>query len=420
MIRSEGRRGIPGAALLFDDTKLPYLTADLPGIGGKFKASPEDFVVEEIPAYEAAGSGTHVFALVEKQRMTTPRLIKELARALGRKPRDFGYAGLKDAMAITRQWISIEHIDPNRVAGLKLDKIRIVRIERHGNKIKVGHLLGNRFEIKLRNPAPDAPERIQEILDALRNRGMPNYFGPQRFGHRKDNAAIGYALVKDDPDAATAWLLGNPQPEDDVPVRSARSMFMNGEFARAAKQCPAGARDQKRAYEAMARSDGNARRAIRTISPTMLRLYYSAVQSALFNEVLAARIHEIDAVHEGDMAYKHANGACFLVEDARKEAQRCKDFEISPTGPLFGHRMTSAEGGPGVLESKILGGHNLPSDSFRGSGFRMLQGARRPLRVPIGEPKAEFCKDGQGQLLKLTFELPAGAYATCLLRELCK
>lgn len=420
VIRSGDERAQVGRSLLFDEDKLPYLTPDLPGLGGQFKSSPEDFVVEEIPVYEASGSGTHVYALIEKQRMTTPRLIKELARALNKKPRDFGYAGLKDAMAVTRQWVSIEHIDPQRVANLKLDKVRVLKVDRHNNKIKIGHLAGNRFEIKLRHPASGAAHRAEAILDVLRTRGLPNYFGTQRFGNRNDNAAIGFALLKNDPKAAMDWLLGNPLPVDEVAVRAARSMYVKGEFARAAKQCPAGARDQKRAYEAMARSNGDARRAVRTISPTMMRLYYSAVQSAIFNEVLSARIDELDQVHSGDLAYKHVNGACFRVEDALAEADRCKAFEISPTGPLFGHKMTEAEGDPGALEAKILERHQLAFETFRGLGFRMLQGARRPLRVPVTDLAAELQSDESGPHLKLTFALPPGAYATSLLRELRK
>ena len=177
---------------------LPYLTADLPGIGGVIKRYDEDFLVEEIPLYPASGQGTHLYLLMEKRGLTTPAAIREIAGELGRDPRDFGYAGLKDAHGVTRQMVSIEHVDPQRVASLSFRRIRILSVDRHTNKVKLGHLSGNRFDLRIRDTIQAPLEIGRAIVDRLASRGAANYFGPQRFGVRGDNAEVGRAVIGGD------------------------------------------------------------------------------------------------------------------------------------------------------------------------------------------------------------------------------
>ena len=145
----------------------PYLTIDLPGIGGCFKSCNEDFQVDEIPLYEPAGTGTHIFFRIEKNGLSTTRATSKIAASLNIRPRDIGYAGLKDAQAITRQTLSIEHIDPDRLAALDLPGIRVLEVERHTNKLKLGHLAGNRFSIKVRQADDFSPARVEAILLSL-------------------------------------------------------------------------------------------------------------------------------------------------------------------------------------------------------------------------------------------------------------
>src|SRR5512137_989306 len=129
-----------------------YLTAELPGIGGKIKQRLEDFQVEEMPLYKPDGVGTHCYLYVEKRGFSTMAAADMIARATGRRNFDIGYAGLKDKQAITRQWFSIEHLDTPVAKALELPEgMKVVAITRHRNKIKRGHLAGNRFVIKVRN-----------------------------------------------------------------------------------------------------------------------------------------------------------------------------------------------------------------------------------------------------------------------------
>src|SRR3712207_5138236 len=132
-----------------------YLTAEQPGIGGRLKVKPEDFIVEEIPLYLPSGEGQHLYAEIEKTGLSTYAAIKTIAQALNISPNAIGYAGLKDARAITRQTLSIEGATPEAINQLHLSNIKILKVNRHGNKLRVGHLAGNRFVIRVREVTPD-------------------------------------------------------------------------------------------------------------------------------------------------------------------------------------------------------------------------------------------------------------------------
>jgi tRNA pseudouridine13 synthase len=402
----------------------PLLTRDLPGVGGIIKRYNEDFVVEELPLYAASGSGTHVYLLIEKQGLTTLSAIQRIARALGKQPRDMGYAGLKDAHGVTRQWLSIEHIDEAQLRQIDLKGLRILDVTRHGNKIKLGHLAGNRFEIRIRElectNGNDCLCRAVRVMDVLKQRGVPNYFGPQRFGARGDNARVGLAAMRDDYADALSWMLGRPGPLDHGVVRTARELFDAGQYAEAADAWPGAFQQQKRVLHALVKSDGDARRAWRAVDHTLRKLYISALQSELFNRILAQRIDRIDQIEFGDIAWKHANGACFRVEYPAVEQPRCAALEISPTGPLYGRRMTEPSGTPGERESQALADAGIPREIFVAQDGSKLDGARRPLRVPMGDARVETGNDEHGDFVLLRFSLPAGSYATSVAREICK
>lgn len=405
----------------FAETDLPMLTTDLPGIGGAIKKFNEDFLVEELPLYPASGNGTHVYVTIEKQGLTTPAAIQLVARELGRMPRDIGYAGLKDAHGITRQTLSIEHVDNSKVAGMQLPRMKVLSVTRHGNKLKLGHLAGNRFQIKVRDAAEGAVPIAGAILERLGKVGVPNYFGPQRFGARGDNAAVGLALVRGDFDEAVALMLGRTTDKDHGAVRRARDLFDAGDLETAAEAWPTGVfSQQKRLCRALIKERGRAAKAFRAVDPTLQKLLVSALQSQLFNQVLARRIGGLAEIEVGDLAWKHANGACFRVEDAVVEQPRCATFEISPTGPLFGNRMTDASGHPGEVEAEVLRGVSLTKDDIDLRGGGKISGGRRPLRVPLGDVVCHAGTDERGSFVEIRFSLPAGAYATGVLREVCK
>jgi tRNA pseudouridine13 synthase len=123
---------------------------------------------------------------------------------------------------------------------------------------------------------------------------------------------------------------------------------------------------------------------------------------------------------DGDVAEKHENGACFTVEDAAKEQPRADAFEISPTGPLVGYRMTHPDGEPGRIEDEVLAESGLKTSDFKQSGKHRVKGARRSLRVKPTDIELAGGVDEHGPHITVAFTLPAGSFATVLLRELMK
>ena len=399
---------------------LPYMTADLPGIGGVIKRYDEDFLVEEIPLYPLSGQGTHLYLLMEKRGLTTHAAIRELAGELRRDPRDFGYAGLKDAHGVTRQMVSIEHVEPERMASLSFSRIRILSVDRHTNKIKLGHLSGNRFDLRIRDTIQAPLEVGRAIVDRLASRGAANYFGPQRFGTRGDNAAVGRAVLCEDYGRAIDLMLGKPAAIDRGAAGKARELFEAGDVDGAARAWSGKFPQQARLCRAFEKFDRDAAKTWRSVDRSLRTFYLSAVQSELFNCVVARRIDSLDRLMVGDVAWKHHNGACFDVEDAVAEQPRCDAFEISPSGPLFGHKMKAAGGVPGEMETAILDESGLTMKELLLWSGKGLTGARRPLRVPLGDPEVGFAEDEHGWFLRVSFQLPPGSYATAVTRELCK
>ncbi len=399
---------------------LPFLTPDTPGVPASIKRDYTDFVVEEIPAYEPSGHGDHVYFTIEKTGIATMHAINDIARALGVAPREIGVAGLKDARAVARQTLSLEHANPDRIAALAIPRIKVVSVSRHGNKLRIGHLRGNRFVIKLRDVDPDGLATVRAILDVLARRGVPNYFGPQRFGLRGDTGRIGEALIRRDDEAVVKLMCGSPNEFDTGDVLKARQLFEQGEYHAAAHAWPHMFRDCALICRVMASSGGKPRKAVNALNRNAKKFFLSAYQSWLFNCVLADRITELDRLENGDLAWKHDNTAVFKVEDAAAEQPRADRFEISPTGPLFGYRMTQPTGRPAEIESRVLAPTGLTCQSFGQLGPLSSPGGRRPLRFPIHDPSAEARHDDRSPFIELRFALPSGCYATSLLREICK
>ncbi|HEY3244037.1 MAG TPA: tRNA pseudouridine(13) synthase TruD [Phycisphaerae bacterium] len=399
---------------------LPYFTAVLPGIGGVIKQHDEDFQVEEIPLYQPSGEGTHVYFVVEKLGMTTQQVAREVGERLGIRARDVGYAGLKDAHALTKQLMSAEHVETEAVAGLSGRGWRVLSVARHTNKLRIGHLKGNRFRIKMRQAVRWDVSAAEAILSVGTRRGVPNYFDAQRFGARGDNAAIGLAALRGDFEEAFALMLGRPGELDRGPVREARARYDAGDLHAAARLWPHSLGEQRRACQALLRFKRDARRAWSSLDRRLVSLYLSAVQSALFNQVVVTRLAEIDRVRAGDLAWKHANGAVFRVIDETPEQPRCDAFEISPSGPLFGHRMTQPDGFPGELEARVLASAGLKLEDFGTQREARVEGARRPLRFRPLDTNLLAGEDAHGPYLEVSFTLDAGCYASILMREICK
>lgn len=393
-----------------------YLTADLPGIGGIIKETPEDFLVEEIPSYLPCGEGEHTYVQIEKRGVTTLDAVRRLSRSLGVAEREIGYAGMKDSRGITRQTLSIPRVEPDRVTALSIPGIRVLSVSRHRNKLKTGHLAGNRFSIRVRGVAHDAPEKAAAVLAVLSARGVPNYFGLQRYGGLGNSHRIGRALLLGDFKGAIHEIMGDPEAVRDEKWRHAVEAYHQGDLAGSLESFPGHCRTEREILQRLLKRPEGYERALDAVSPRLKKLYVSAYQSSLFDRVLEKRINRMDTVEAGDLAFRHDNGACFLVEDQTAERERVKDFEISPSGPMFGCKMRLPEGYPREMEEAVLQEEGLVLAAFALPGGLRMEGERRPLRTPLRD--LSISMDDQG--LTLTFSLQRGAYATSVLREIMK
>lgn len=392
----------------------PYLTADLPGIGGTLKTVPEDFIVEEIPLYPPAGTGQHVFATIEKRGLSTYAAMRKIAQALGVTPKDVGCAGLKDAHAITRQTISINLTSPEAVSALEIPNIKILSAARHHNKLKTGHLSGNRFVIRARHVEPAAVGVAQKIVTRLTEAGVPNFFGDQRFGNRGNTDRLGESLVRNNAARFVTEYLGQPQPTESLRVQRARRLVDEQQWEEALAQWPKELPDERRALARLVNSGGQFEAAMYSVNPKMKSLFVSAFQARLFNMLLTQRLDSLGRLENGDVAFIHGKGASFLVEDAAAEQPRADRFEISPSGPLFGLKTLLAEQSPGRRERALLAEHNLSPEDFKVPGLK-IRGARRPYRFELKQPNI-WWDDG----LMVSFELQPGAYATTVMAEIMK
>ena len=392
-----------------------YLTETVAGTGGRIKESAEDFRVEEIPLYLPCGEGDHLYLQVEKRGMTTFDLLQRLARGLGVAERDIGYAGLKDARATTIQTVSVPGVRPEQVMALELPGVTILSARYHRNKLRTGHLAGNRFLVRIRQVRENALELALDTLHILSLAGVPNRFGRQRYGSLGNSHRIGGAILRGDFAAAAAAVIGDPERIEDENWRRAAAAFAAGDLEGALVALPDRMRDERNLLRAL-RQGRSPRDAVLGLPRKLLRLYLSAFQSDLFDRLLLMRLNSLDTLWPGDLAYRHDNGACFLVEDPAAEQPRAERLEISPSAPLFGHKVTMARGQAGILEESLLEKEGLNLEDFRLSGGLAMEGERRPLRIPL--TAAEVRREGDDLLVG--FALPRGAYATSVLREIMK
>ena len=235
------------------------------------------------------------------------------------------------------------------------DGIRILKTSRHTNKLRPGHLRGNRFSILIREVAPHAATITPALIGRIREQGLPNYYGTQRFGRGAETLTLGLALLR-------------------------------------------GEKTQR-------------------LSPFLRKLALSAVQSALFNHYLALRLSDglLQRVLSGDVMAKVPFGGMFVAEDVVREQARFDAREIVSAGPIFGRKMFPAAADAAARERAVLANAGLTPASFSGFG-KLLQGTRRHNLVYVTDLSAAM----QAAAARLTFTLPAGSYATTLLRELMK
>ncbi len=411
---------------------LTYLTADLPGIGGSLKDRPEDFLVEERPLYEPAGTGDHLYLFLEKRQQTTTDVVRRLAKLFSVQRRDIGYAGLKDKHAITRQHFSVHLPDPSNdekcLSRFEFLPYTLLWARRHENKLRRGHLAGNRFEIRLRHVDPAAVIVAHRTLERLGVTGVPNYVGHQRFGYRQCNHLLGRALIRREWKTLLDLMLGGSQEDPGSATAQGRSRYEAGDHLGALANWPRYLRHDRQALDAL-RQGRSHEQAVMVIESQQLEFLISAFQSAIFNRVLDRRVRDnalpFDRLVVGDLAWKHDNRSVFAVDDAVAEHEngpqgRVATMDVSPSGPMWGPNMTRAGGEPARCELEHLTELGLSEFELAAADHVPVYGTRRPLRVQLRDPDVSGGSDEHGPFIRMAFELPRGSFATVVLREVMK
>ena len=342
----------PGAAAIASAGSLPRALG-APVLDARMRTIPEDFFVEELPGFEPSGEGEHLLLTVEKRGMNTAFAAKRIAQWAGVGEVAIGYAGLKDRHAVTRQRFSV-HL-PKRVAPdldtLQDDELRVIEHQWHARKLPRGALAGNRFVLVLRDARGDRAA-IEARLQQMAARGVPNYFGEQRFGRDGDNVA------------------------------NARAMFAGRRMRREQRS-----------------------------------LLLSAARSELFNRVLAARVAagHWDQPLDGEVWVLDGSRSVFGPEPFNDTlAQRLAEFDIHPSGPLWGRGELRSRDTAADTELTVLADAEALAlrEGLEKAG---LNQERRALRLRPADLSWQWLAD---DALEVSFVLPAGAYATVVLSEL--
>jgi len=337
-----------------------------------FRPTPETFVVEEVPLYPFSGEGEHLILKVRKKNLSTWEMLQAISEQVGVKLRDIGYAGLKDKNALTYQYISLPKKYEEKLGHLSHPAIKIIEKTYHTNKIRLGHLKGNRFFIRLKKVSPVDAKRIDEVLRTIEKEGMPNYFGYQRFGNEGDNWRLGEQIV------------AGVKKERN---RKLRKLLINAY--------------QSHLFNLWLSKRVELSRLINSFDPKELADVLD-LPSGIIKELKEQK--RFFKILPGDIAMHYPFGKIFYVEDTPAEAERFWQRQISPTGLLPGRRVKRADGLAREIEKDF--------DDERIEEF----GDRRYAWV--------FPEDIEGRYrekeawYELGFFLPKGSYATVLLEEI--
>lgn len=335
-----------------------------------FKQTKDDFVVTEIPLYEFSGDGEHIIIKFRKKDLTTWTAVQIFSEQLGCKSRDIGYAGLKDKNAMTIQHISVPKSYEENLAKFNHENIKILETTYHNNKIRVGHLKGNKFFIRLKRVTPLDAKKIEEAVSSIVSYGMPNYFGFQRFGIEGDNYKKGEAIIK-----------GELKEKN----RKLKQMYLN-------------------AYQSHLFNNWLSKRIeisklVQAFEPKEIYEKLSLPLDVVKN--MKKQPHPFKVL-TGDLMSHYPYGKIFYVEDLESESQKFFDRDRVPTGLLCGKRVKKAEGLASEIEKDF--DENILED-----------GARRFAWIFPTEVESNYKEDKNW--MEIQFELPKGSYATEFISE---
>ena len=341
-----------------------------------FSQNARDFVVEEIPLYEFSGEGEHLILKVRKKGFATWEMLDILSNHCGIKMREFGYAGLKDKEALTYQYISIHKSHEEKIEAFEHENIKIMEKTYHNNKIKRGHLKGNKFFIRLKKVMPLAATKIDQALQRIKDEGMPNFFGYQRFGMNSDNHIQGKAIL---------------DGTKKMRAKNVRELLINAYQSHLFNSWLSERIDLSHLVNSFSASE-----LVDAHGKFTEKEYVELKSQSQFLKLLT-----------GDVMSHYPYGKLFYVEEENgsEQAERFLKKDITPTGIISGKKVKFAEKSAWTLEEKYAPKIELWGDRRFAWIFPDIE---------LFEYKEEKAQ------VEITFTLPKGSYATVLIEEIAK
>ncbi|HEX08572.1 MAG TPA: tRNA pseudouridine(13) synthase TruD [Thermoplasmatales archaeon] len=418
-----------------------FYTADIPGIEGKLRTLPEDFIVIEKPLLpDRDDNGLYSIIEITSRNWETNLLLKDLSKKLHISRKKINFAGTKDKRALKTQYMSIK-APPEDILKLDINDVKIKFLYKSNKPIKIGDLTGNKFDIKVRNINLEKNEligRLEKIGSIIKGiRGFPNFFGIQRFGIiRPVTHLVGKSIIEGDFKEAVKHYIAHPTEHEKEPERKARAFFHETEdFKEAIKLYPDHLHFEKAILNKLIESNGDYIEALKILPFNLLTMFVYAYQSYIFNRILSERIRKglpIDKAVEGDIIMPFSKNMFReneLIPVTRRNIEKV-NREIAKgkayvTGLLVGYDPVFAEGEMGEIEHRIIEEEKIDTRNFiiPEIPFLSSSGSRRSLLAPLDNLEWKINKDeiNEGKLqVDFKFELIKGSYATSLLREFMK
>ena len=412
-----------------------YLTST-PGLGGTIKASADDFVVDEISSPPTpAIDGRYTIVALRVRNWETNRLVRELARALHISRRRIGFAGTKDKRALTTQLFSFENVPPEAIKALRMKDVEVLDVSRSDRPLEIGDLVGNRFQIVVRDLAV-AVDRVNSIAEETARQirsfgGFPNFFGIQRFGSvRAITHVVGRHIVRGEFKEAVQTYVANPiegEGSESYEVRAA--LRDTGDVHAALRSYPKSYGFEKAILNRLASRPDDYVGALQVLPFNLLLMFVHGYQSYLFNRVLSERLRRGLPIHEpvaGDLVLPADRRGLpdrdrtidVTCDNLDRVADRCREGKAWVSAILFGSESEFAGGEVGQIEKEIVATEGLSPEDFIIPDIPRIssKGSRREILAPLHD----FSIRPTAGELNLSFASNRGSYATCLVREFTK
>lgn len=413
---------------------LGFLTGG-PGIGGRLRAEPEDFVVEEIslPPPEVPG-GDHVAVVIRLRKWETNRFVRQMSRRLGISSRRVRFAGVKDKRAVTTQLFTIQ-APLDSVRGLRMTDVELLSVHPTDRHVGLGDLVGNRFRISVTGmelDADDARDGAAAVLEEARAEGgFPNFYGHQRFGvARPVSHLVGEALVRGDVEGACWAYIAHPGVGEEPEVSAARRAVADSRDVREGlRTMPRVLGNERNLLEHLLHHPDDHAGAIRRLPFNLQLMFIHAFQGLAFNMVLSERMRRgmsLVVPSEGDVVIPvdgngnpvHDSPVPVTARNVDKVTRQVERGRAVVTGAVPGTTSPLAEGEMGEVEAAVMEDLGVTREDFRIVDLTELTspGIRRELAIAGADPVLDASQDR----VTLEFKLQKGCYATCVLREVMK